>query len=99
MKTLIIALKLFLMVTIITGLVYPLLMSGIAQIFFPEKANGSIILRNDQAIGSKLIGQQFGTEKYFVSRPSATGYSALPSGGSNYGLTNTNLKRQADDRR
>lgn len=99
MRTLIISLKLFLMLTIVTGLAYPLLMTGIAQILFPEKANGSIILKNDQAIGSKLIGQQFGTNKYFVSRPSATNYNTLPSGGSNYGLTNTDLKLQADDRK
>jgi potassium-transporting ATPase KdpC subunit len=92
MKTIIISIKLFLFFTILTGAVYPLLVTGIAQVVFPEKANGSLIVRNNRIIGSELIGQQFDTKKYFTSRPSAISYNPLPSGGSNYGLTNLKLK-------
>ena len=99
MKTFIIALKIFLFFTILTGIVYPLLVTGIAQITFPAKANGSIIFKDNKAIGSKLIGQQFDSVIYFSSRPSAIVYNPLPSGGSNYGLTNTKLKNQVADRK
>lgn len=99
MKTLIIALKIFLFFTILTGIIYPLLVSGIAQAVFPEKANGSIIHRDGMAIGSELIGQQFDSTNYFTGRPSAISYNLLPSGGSNFGLTNAKLKQQVDERR
>jgi K+-transporting ATPase ATPase C chain len=99
MKTFIIALKIFLFFTILTGVVYPLLVTGIAQITFPAKANGSIIYKDNKAIGSELIGQQFDTAIYFSSRPSAVSYNPLPSGGSNYGLTNIKLKNQVADRK
>jgi K+-transporting ATPase ATPase C chain len=92
MKTLLISLKIFLFFTFLTGVVYPLLISGIAQVFFPSKANGSLIVRDNQIIGSELIGQQFDSVMYFSSRPSAGSYNPLPSGGSNYGLTNRKLK-------
>lgn len=99
MKTLFTALKIFLFFTILTGIVYPLLVSGIAQTAFPDKANGSIIHRDGKAIGSELIGQQFDSTNYFIGRPSAISYNPLPSGGSNYGLTNAKLKLQVDERR
>jgi len=99
MKTFIIALKIFLFFTILTGIVYPLLVTGIAQITFPAKANGSIIYKDNKAIGSTLIGQQFDSVIYFSSRPSAIAYNPLPSGGSNYGLTNIKLKNQVADRK
>jgi potassium-transporting ATPase KdpC subunit len=96
MRTLIISLKIFLFFTILTGLVYPLFITGIAQIVFPAKANGSLIVKGDKIIGSELIGQNFDTICYFSSRPSAISYNPLPSGGSNYGLTNVKLKNSVD---
>jgi len=92
MKTLIISLKIFLFFTILTGIVYPLFVTGIAQLVFPAKANGSLIVKDNKIIGSELIGQQFDSSIYFSSRPSAISYNPLPSGGSNYSLTNVKLK-------
>ncbi len=95
-----ISLKVFLLFTIITGVVYPLLITGIAQIAFPVKANGSIISTNEgKAEGSALVGQAFDSVIYFSSRPSAIGYNPLPSGGSNLGLTNKKLKELVAQRR
>lgn len=99
MKTLITSLKIFLFFTILTGIVYPLFITGIAQIFFPSKANGSLIERGNKIIGSELIGQKFDTIFYFSSRPSAISYNPLPSGGSNYGLTNIKLKDLVRERK
>ncbi|MEI7492765.1 MAG: potassium-transporting ATPase subunit KdpC [Bacteroidota bacterium] len=96
MKTLMISLKIFLFFTILTGVVYPLVVTGIAQLVFPAKANGSLILSGGRVIGSELIGQQFNSLVYFTSRPSAVSYYPLPSGGSNLGLTNVKLKKFAD---
>jgi len=92
MKTLFISLKIFLFFTLLTGILYPLLITGIAQAIFPSKANGSLIIRNNKTLGSELIGQQFDSTIYFSSRPSAVSYNPLPSGGSNLGLTNNKLK-------
>ncbi|NOU48721.1 MAG: potassium-transporting ATPase subunit KdpC [Bacteroidales bacterium] len=86
-----ISLKIFLFFTILTGIIYPLLVTGIVQVIFPAKANGSLITKNNQTIGSELIGQQFDSVIYFSARPSAVSYNPLPSGGSNFGLTNTRL--------
>ena len=99
MKTVIISLKIFLFFTILTGIIYPLLVTGIAQIAFSAKANGSLIIKDNKVIGSQLIGQQFDTAFYFSSRPSAISYNPLPSGGSNYGLTNIKLKNLVTDRK
>jgi potassium-transporting ATPase KdpC subunit len=99
MKTLFIALKIFLFFTMLTGIIYPLMITGIAQIIFPSKANGSIIYRDNKAIGSKLVGQQFDSSIYFSSRPSAISYNPLPSGGSNFGITNAQLKNLVAQRR
>jgi potassium-transporting ATPase KdpC subunit len=92
MRSLIISIKIFLFLTFLTGLVYPLFVTGIAQIAFPAKANGSLIVKGNKTIGSELIGQQFDSIVYFSSRPSAISYNPLPSGGSNWGLTNVKLK-------
>lgn len=95
MKTLIRpALLLLLVLTIITGIIYPLLVTGIAQIVFPERANGSLIVKDGKIIGSELIGQSFDNPKYFWGRLSATGpfpYNAASSSGSNYGPANPAL--------
>jgi potassium-transporting ATPase KdpC subunit len=99
MKTIIISLKIFLFFTILTGIIYPLLVTGIAQIAFPSKANGSLVIKDNKVIGSELIGQQFDSAIYFSSRPSAISYNPLPSGGSNYGLTSLKLKDQVAERK
>lgn len=99
MKTLIIALKIFLLLTVLTGIVYPLLVTGIAQVLYPEKANGSLIIKDNKTIGSELIGQQFDSTIYFSSRTSAVSYNPLPSGGSNFGITSQKLKQQVEDRK
>lgn len=88
------ALSLFVLLTAVTGLVYPLLVTGIARLVFPEAANGSLIVRNGQAVGSRLIGQNFTDPGYFWGRPSATSpqpYNASASGGSNLGPLNPAL--------
>jgi K+-transporting ATPase ATPase C chain len=99
MKTLIISLKIFLFFSILTGVIYPLFVTVIAQIVFPAKANGSMIVKDNKLIGSELIGQQFDSTIYFFSRPSVISYNPLPSGGSNYGLTNVKLKNLVDERK
>src|ERR1035437_8772161 len=99
MKTFGIALKIFLVFTILTGIVYPLLVTGIAQVVFPAQANGSLIVKDNKIIGSELIGQQFDSTIYFSSRPSAISYNPLPSGGSNFGLTSVKLKNLVAERK
>lgn len=86
-----IALKTFAMLTVVTGVVYPLLVTGISQVLFNDKANGSIITVNGKGIGSKLIGQPFTGDKYFWPRPSAIGYNPALSGASNLGPTSHKL--------
>lgn len=88
------ALTLFVALSIITGLAYPLAVTGISQLAFPESANGSLILRDGKAIGSDLIGQPFSDPKHFWSRSSATlpmPYNAANSAGSNQGPSNPAL--------
>jgi len=99
MKTLLISIKIFLFFTLITGIIYPLIITGIAQALFPFKANGSLIYKDKNLVGSQLIGQQFDSTIYFNSRPSAILYNPLPSGGSNYGLTNIKLKNLVAERK
>jgi K+-transporting ATPase ATPase C chain len=78
---------------------YPLLMTGLAQVSFPSKANGSLITMDGKIIGSELIGQKFDSSIYFWSRPSAIGYNPVPSGASNYGPTSDTLKKLVSSRR
>lgn len=85
------AFLLFIIFTILTGIMYPFIVTEVAQIFFPWQANGSLIQKNNQLIGSLLIGQSFSSEEYFWSRPSATipfPYYAEHSMGSNLSISN-----------
>jgi len=84
----------FLALSLLTGVLYPLLVTGIAQVAFPDKAHGSLIYRNGTLVGSRLLGQSFSDPRYFWGRPSATAdfpYNATASGGSNLGPTNPAL--------
>ena len=86
---------------VITGLVYPLLMAAIGYVVFPHRAQGSLIVRGDRIVGSKLIGQSFESPKYFWPRPSATSpvpYNAGASSGSNLGPTNPKLMEAVRER-
>lgn len=90
-----------LLFTAITGVVYPLVVTGITQVIFPRQANGSLIVKDGKAVGSELIGQPFDDPKYFWGRPSATSpfaYNAGASGGSNLGPTNPDLQKQIQGR-
>src|ERR1700738_3457709 len=84
----------FALLTLVTGIIYPLIVTGIAAVAFPHQAQGSIIARNGKAVGSELIGQNFSGSKYFWSRPSATApqpYNGTASNGSNLGPLNSAL--------
>jgi K+-transporting ATPase ATPase C chain len=88
------ALIAILIFTLMTGVIYPLAVTGVAQLVFPHQANGSLIVHNGQSLGSELIGQPFDDPKYFWGRPSATSpfpYNAAASSGSNLGPSNLAL--------
>ena len=87
--------------TVITGVLYPLMITAIAQLVFSHQANGSIVMQNGKPVGSTLIGQEFSDAKYFWGRPSATSptsYNPLPSSGSNLGPLNRALRERVEAR-
>ena len=94
-----IALKIFFSMTLLTGVIYPLVVTGIAQGLFAKEANGSLIRKGNKVVGSELIGQAFDSTIYFNSRPSASGYSTMPSGASNLSVTSEKLKQQVIERK
>ena len=91
MKQIKISVIMLVIFTAVTGGIYPLLITGIGQVFFSEKINGSLIERNGSIIGSELIGQKFERPGFFHGRPSAVQYDAAGSGGSNLGPANKNF--------
>jgi len=99
MNTFVIALRATLVTLVLTGVVYPLAVTGLAQVVFPHQANGSIVTDDKgREVGSELIGQAFGDAAYVRSRPSNSGYDATNSGGTNLGTTSKKLRDgQPDD--
>ena len=99
-RNLLISVLMTIATTVLFGILYPLIVTGLAQVLFPRKANGQLIKKDGAVVGSSLIGQGFTSDKYFHSRPSAAGkgYDAASSGGSNLGPTNQKLidRVQAD---
>ena len=95
MKTFLPAVRLFIALTVLTGVIYPLLVTGIAKAVFPKQANGSLVIANGKAVGSELLAQRFGADNYFWPRPSAgddgTNYVTVASSASNLGPTSSNL--------
>lgn len=98
MKEITTAIKAFIIFSILLGLIYPLAITGVAQVAFPKKANGSLIKINEQIVGSSLIGQKFDKPEYFYSRPSAFDYNASGSGASNFGPSSKKFIEQVKTR-
>lgn len=93
------SLRLFIWFVLITGIVYPLMITAFAYLAFNHKANGQMVLVKDKVVGSKLIGQRFSSDKYFWGRPSTIDYNPLPSGASNLGPISAELKKTVKERR
>ncbi len=92
-------LRMFLWLTLLTGIVYPLVVTTIAQLTMKQKADGDFLSVNGKIVGSRLIAQKFQNDKYFWPRPSSTDYNTLPSGGSNLGPTSTALQKAVVERK
>lgn len=99
MKYLMPAIRMMVFMTILLGLVYPLVMTGLTQFFFPQQSSGSFVSRGGQIVGSTSIAQNFEKLEYFWPRPSAAGYNPMPSGGSNLSQTSQDLKKTVDERK
>jgi K+-transporting ATPase ATPase C chain len=95
----IIALKFLGIITVLTGIIYPLFISAVTSAFFPHQSKGSLIIKDGKIIGSELIGQKTDSAVYFWPRPSAVDYNPMPSGGSNYGPTSAKLQKFVNDKR
>jgi len=98
-KEIVLSFKMLLLMTILTGIIYTLFMTAIGQIFFNNKANGSLYYKDGMIRGSFLLGQGFTDSIYFHSRPSAIDYNPMPSGASNLGLTSKILRQQYKERK
>ena len=92
------AIKIFLVITVLVGIAYPLVVTGIAQVAFQHEADGSLIKQNGTVVGSELLGQEFKGAKWFQPRPSAADYDGLASGGTNLGPTNPDLIKTVKQR-
>ncbi len=91
--------RLFFILVIVTGVIYPFFVYLIGNLFFPHQSKGSLIIKNGVTIGSELIGQKFENDKYFHGRPSACNWQAVPSFASNLGPTSNELKKLVEERR
>ncbi len=98
MKSLITSFKLLAILTILTGIIYPMIIWTYSNIFVQDKSNGSFLKKENITIGSELIGQKFTRPNYFWPRPSAIDYNPTSSGASNLGPTSLDLKKQVDER-
>ena len=99
MKTTFQSIRIYIVLTLLTGIIYPLAMTGVAQLLFPKQANGSRIVENGKLIGSELLVQKFESPRYFWPRPSAADFATVASGASNKGPTSADLKKAIDERR
>lgn len=93
------AIKLLIILTVLTGIIYPVFITALSWMFFNHQANGSLIISDGTIIGSELIGQKFDSVVFFWARPSAIDYNPLPSGGSNLGPTSDKLKKLVEERK
>jgi len=93
------AIKVLFIMTILTGIIYPVIITVISQLFFQREANGSLIMKKGIVVGSELIGQKFERPSFFWSRPSAIDYNPLPSGASNLGPTSEKLRTLIEKRK
>lgn len=98
-KEILTSIRAILVLTIITSVAYPLIVTGIGQLSFPHEANGSLVRNGDQVIGSELLAQKFTNPAYFAPRPSAADYATVPSGASNQGYTSQKLVEAIAERR
>ena len=98
MKTIKNAVMMFVVLTVLLGIIYPLAVTAVSQIAFPNQANGDLITENGTVVGSQLIGQNFSSPQYFHGRPSAIDYNSSSSSGSNLGPTNQKLIDQVQQR-
>ena len=98
MKQVLPALRSYVIFSLLLGLGYPLAMTALAQLLFPKAAGGSLLSRDGQLVGSRLIAQKFSSPRYFYSRPSSQDLNPQPSGGSNWGPLSQDLKKQVSER-
>lgn len=96
MKIIIQSFRIYIVLTVLTGILYPLAFTGIAQLLFPKQANGSRAVVDGRLIGSDLLAQKFESPRYFWPRPSAADYATVASGASNKGPTSADLKKSID---
>lgn len=99
MKTILHALRFLIVLTLLTGVVYPVAVTGFAKLLFAKQANGSLIAEDGKLLGSELLAQKFEDPKYFWPRPSGGDYATIPSGATNKGPTSADLVKAIDERR
>ena len=98
MKSFLSALRIFVLLSLITGILYPFLITGLASMIFPRQAHGSLITNHEQVVGSSWLAQEFKSPRYFWPRPSSGSYATVPSGASNLGPTSAALKALVTER-